>query len=160
MIDQLTVRPATLADADTAALVWLETMEVLSATDSRYQLAPDATAQWSAGFRVALEKPQCGLFVAIRRGTVMGYIWGETRANTPGLLPTQIGYVLDLAADTHGHGGGVGTLLWGALSEWFQAQGLTRIEVNIPVGHAIAQAFWRAKRVNRWMDTVSLKLPE
>ncbi len=152
------MRRAEAADLDGLSLIWQETAETLSRLDIRYRVAPDGAAQWRAAFLKALDDPNRCCIVAVRRGTVIGYMIGAVQPNAPGLLPEQIGMVIEMAVDSHGRGGRIGTGMFDLLSAWFREQGIQNVELRVPYRNAIAQAFWRAIGATQLYDHMWLKL--
>lgn len=155
----LTVRPATVDDLGALSLIWLETMEILSQADPRVQLVHYANVEWVKAARGWLDDPNCGVFMAERRGSAVAYLVIEARPNTPGLQPDQYGAIRELYADSHGRGeGGVGRVLLDQARTWCAGRGIRQMRVEVPKQHAIAQAFWRASGAKPVSETFLLNV--
>lgn len=154
----LEFRRAEAADLDGLTAIWQETAETLSKLDSRYRIAPNGADRWGAAFLNGLDDPDRCSIVALRRGTLIGYMIGVVQPNLPGLLPEQIGIVSELAVDSHGRGGGIGTGMFDLLSAWFKARGIGQVEVRVASRNAIAQAFWRAMGATQLYDQLWIKV--
>lgn len=153
------VRRAAPADGDALARLWQESAELLVAADRRWRLAPDGAAQWSAAFHQWLTREDAAVFVAERKRQALGYVIGAVNANRPGFEPAQIGAVIELAVDSHGRGeGGIGTQLIAALKQWLAARSVHQLEVRVPMGQPIAQAFWRASGASVVTNEMWLKI--
>ncbi len=141
------VRRATSADAQDMQRVWQETVNMLSQTDARHRLKPNAPDIWHQNLLDSLERKDAAIFVAesvATPGRILGYIVGSVADNLPTLLPEQHGFVSELAVDSHGKASGIGRQLLDALKVWFRARGVTQIQALVPARHPVAQAFWRA----------------
>lgn len=154
----VSVRRAQAADHDALRAIWQESATAFVKADPRYQLAPDAAAQWETALRGWLAQDATAIFVAEREGKVLGYIIGTLTDNLPGLLPARYGYVSDLAVDFHAKTGGVGRALLEKLKTWFLAQGVSHVEARVPYRHPVAQAFWRAIGADKVYEQMWLKL--
>ncbi len=154
----LEIRFATADDVDGALAIWQETAETRARLDSRYRVASDGLARWRAAFLSGLAEPNRCTAVALRRGALIGYMIGVVQPNLPALLPEQIGVLLELAVDSHGRGGGIGTQLFELLSSWFRERGIQQVELRVPARDAIAQAFWRALGATQLYDYMWVKL--
>ncbi|MEP7288278.1 MAG: GNAT family N-acetyltransferase, partial [Chloroflexota bacterium] len=155
------VRRATSADADKMLFVWQETADMLSRSDGRYHLAPDAGACWRSALLEWLQRDDIAIFVAeslIKEGHILGYIVGSIVADLPILIPERHGYVSDLAVDSHGKVGGIGRAMLDALKGWFHERNVSHIQARVPSRHPIAQAFWRAQGASELYDQMWLKL--
>ncbi len=155
---ELSVRPAITADAEPLARIWVETIETLGRLDPRFRAAPAGAERWRTAFVAGLADRDRLTVVALRGEVLSGYLIGAAQPNLPGLLPPQIGVVLDLAVDSHGRGGGVGTEMFRLLSAWLRTRGIDRVEVRVAARNPIAQAFWRALGATEFYDTLGLKL--
>lgn len=143
----LVVREATRADLERMAVLWQESAEVLTHSDPRWRLLPDAVSHWRAAAEKWIVDSEVVVLAAERKGTIVGYLVGNVIDNMPGFAPAQIGNVVELTVDTHGRGdGGIGTQLVKALSQWLAARQITHVVADVPSSSVIAQAFWRASR--------------
>jgi GNAT superfamily N-acetyltransferase len=159
-VSVVSIRRAQAADSDVLRAIWQESVTAFVKADPRYQLAPDAAAQWETSLRRWLAQDTVMIFVAEREGKVLGYIIGALADNQPGLLPARYGYVSDLAVDFHAKTGGVGRALLEKLKAWFLVQGVSHIEARVPYRHPVAQAFWRAIGASKVYEQMWLKLEQ
>jgi L-amino acid N-acyltransferase YncA len=139
------VRRAQPADAEGMGRIWQESAELLTQADHRWRVAADGPQRWLAALHGWLGREDTAVFVAERKGQVLGFAVGVVMPNRPGFLPDRVGMVAELAIDSHGRGeGGIGTQLVGAIRAWFAGQGITQLVAPVPTSQPIAQAFWRA----------------
>ena len=154
----VTIRPATPNDAERLSLIWRESMDTLTRLDPRVQVAPDGTDRWREAFLVDLRRADRHTVIAARGLKVVAAMTGAILPNTPGMLPERIGAVILLIVDAHGQGGGIGTEMFRALSEWFAANAISSVTVEVPTREPIAQAFWRALGASEITDKMWVKL--
>ena len=150
----LTIRAATVTDLSTLALLWHEKL-VLQA-DHRLVPAPNARDLWIEAAQGWLDDARCGFFAAERDGDLVAYAVGWLQP-MPGVVPTHIGLITEIAIDAHGYHGGVGRSLVQALREWFAARGADQTAVWTPHYDAVSQAFWRSLGAAEWMDVLWIK---
>lgn len=149
-----TVRAATATDIPALADLWHE-KTVLHA-DRRTALAPNARQAWTAAASTWLDDARIGFFVAVRDDDLIGYVVGQLQP-MPGMMPEQMGLIVDIALDTHGYHGGAGRAMVSALKDWFSANGANRTAVWTPHFDAVGQAFWRSLGASEWMDILWIK---
>jgi ribosomal protein S18 acetylase RimI-like enzyme len=155
------VRRATSADIDKLQFIWQETSDTLAKGDGRFRLGEDAAAGWRKSLLEWLQRDDISIFVAesnLTEGRILGYIVGSVVLNLPILQAAHLGYVTELAVDSHAKTSGLGRALFSALRSWFAERGVTQIEARVPVPHAIAQAFWRAMGASEMYEQMWLKL--
>ena len=155
------VRRATSADAEKMLFIWQETADMLAKGDSRFMLLPGTADRWRASLHEWLQRDDVAVFVAestVKEGHVLGYVVGAVVSNLPILQPERLGFVSELAVDSHGKAGGIGRGLFDALKGWFRERGVTNVEARVPHHHAIAQAFWRALGASEIYQAMWLKL--
>jgi GNAT superfamily N-acetyltransferase len=128
------VRPATLADLAAVARVQAKTMVASSAyanaadeEEEFRRLYPRVEGYFTGQYSPSHALPERAMFVAEAEGEVIGFIAGNrsTRLGCNGEL--QWMFVLP-----EWQRRGVGTLLLGELSQWFIANGTTRVIIDAP----------------------------
>lgn len=149
-----TVRAATAIDIPALADLWHEKTVLLA--DRRTALAPNARQAWAAAAGAWVNDTRMGFFTAIRNDDVIGYIVGQLQP-MPGMLPEQMGMIVDIALDAHGYQGGAGRALVNALKDWFSVNGATHMAVCTPHFDVVRQAFWRSLGASEWMDILWIK---
>ena len=155
---EVQIRAAAPGDIPGMARLWQEKTVVQQQTDRRYRLAPDAEARWSQAVAAWLDDAHVAVFVAERQSELVGYVVVRSQASPPGLLPEQVGVVVDMAVGLHSNQNGLGRQLWDAARTWFTAQGLTRVLAQVPRHVPVEQAFWRAMGAVDAVDVLWMKL--
>jgi ribosomal protein S18 acetylase RimI-like enzyme len=155
------VRRATPADVPDMQRVWQETVDMLSKTDVRYRLKPNAAEIWHKSLLDNLARDDMAIFVAestLTPGRILGFIVGSVTDNLPTLLPERHGFVGELAVDSHGKASGIGRQMLDALKAWFAERGVTHVQALVSARHPVAQAFWRALGASEMYDLMWLRL--
>jgi ribosomal protein S18 acetylase RimI-like enzyme len=153
----ITIRPALSDDLPALAYLWHEKMILTAQFDHHLRLAPNATAQWILAAAGWIADADCHMLAAHHDGACVGYIIGRVQDAPPGLLPTKVGLVAELAVDAHARLGGVGRLLVDGLRNWFAEQGIEHVTAQVARRNAVEQAFWRAQGAAEWADVLWMK---
>jgi GNAT superfamily N-acetyltransferase len=151
------IRAAALDDLPTLAHLWHEKMLIQQQTDRRLTLMGDAQTKWVEAAAAWLADESSCLFVADMEGVTAGYILGQVRAAPPGLLPERLGFIVDMALNTHYYAGGMGRRLVRAAREWFEERGVMQVVAAAPYRSPVEQAFWRSQHASEWVDWLWLK---
>jgi hypothetical protein len=64
----------------------------------------------------------------------------------------QVGFITEMAIDTHVYQGGLGRNLVQALRAWFIERDVAHTAVFAPHDLAMEQAFWRSLGAREWVD--------
>lgn len=151
------LRTACQEDLLSLSAIWYENRLVQQQYDLRIRLAPDAQDRWCSAAAEWLIIPDMQVLVYEKDDRVLGYIVGRVELAPPGLLPEQLGVVLELNADLHARESGVGSQLLHELRSWFLERGINQV-VARTIGHSVVEhAFWRAQGAADWMAWLWLK---
>jgi ribosomal protein S18 acetylase RimI-like enzyme len=150
------IRLAHPNDLPALADLWLNKAVLLAQTDTRFTLASEAAAQWSASAAQWITDARCRLLVA-EESEIVGFITGWMYAMPPGVLPVRIGVVTELVLDMHFYQQGAARALISELKAWFRQQGIDHIAALVPHRHPVQQAFWRSQGAAEWIDILWLK---
>ncbi|MDZ4763241.1 MAG: GNAT family N-acetyltransferase [Chloroflexota bacterium] len=152
----IAVLPATNTDLPALVEFWYEKWALLSQSDARIRLAPDARARWLDAARIWISDAN-SLFCAVTDDArTVGFAVGRIDAALmPGLMPT--GIITDIALDAHGSHAGAARALVAALRAGFAARGIEQIVVWTARQQPVEQAFWRGLGATEWMDGLWLK---
>lgn len=150
--------PATPNDIPAMAVLWQEKMILQQQVDRRFRLAPDGLTLWSDAAAAWLTNERCRVYIARREDETVGYIIGRVEDTPPGLLPAQVGAVVDMAVGVHSNQSGLGNLLLEPLKDWFRQQGLSQALAYVPHRQPVEQAFWRASGATELTEILWIKL--
>ncbi|MCA9912623.1 MAG: hypothetical protein KC496_04725 [Anaerolineae bacterium] len=110
------------------------------------RLKPRARDHWEAAATTWVHDEAVLFSVALVDGSIRGAVAVGLVDNAPGLLPDQIGHLLDFTLDMHATdaAGGVGRELIRAAQTWLAAQGVETLRVHISQPSSVERAFWIA----------------
>jgi len=157
-MDQITTRLANPDDLVDLADLWYENQVLQQQSDLRSKLTVGAKAKWIDEASHWLTNPRCAIWLALRQDHRQGYLVLWLQDMPPGVVPTCIGYVSDIAVDLHSPSGGAGQILLRVARDWLMQRGIENITVAVPHRQAVQQAFWRGQGARTWMDLMWLKL--
>lgn len=153
----LTVRPANITDLPDLTRLWHEKTILQQQFDRHFTLMPDAMVAWATVVAEWLSDSDCCVRIASQDDVALGYAIGWIRPVPPGISPSHIGCIEDMAVDAHARQGGVGKSLLIALQEWFRERDIQNVIASVPRLSAVEQAFWRAQGAVEWVDLMWMK---
>jgi GNAT superfamily N-acetyltransferase len=145
-------RLATPADIPALVDLWYE-----RALLQRVRLTPNAREQWSAVARTWLDDQDVAIFAAESEGRLIGYVIGQVRPSSPGLILEWHGLIAEVAIDVHHDPNGVGHLLVDTLRLWFRRRNIDQIFVSVPQRSPVEQAFWLGLGAVKWMEILWIR---
>jgi ribosomal protein S18 acetylase RimI-like enzyme len=152
------VRPALPTDLPTLSFLWYDQTAVQLQSDRRFSLAQDARHRWESAAAAVLHRDDLRIWVADVDTHILGYITAQIQAAPVGLLPEQIGHILELVVDLHTQRMGIGKGLLQQARVWFKSQGVEVMAAHVLHRHVVGQAFWQSQGATEWMDVLWLKL--
>ncbi len=157
-MSEIIIRPATTGDLPDMALLWYEKMTIQQQTDRRLKVSLNGQAEWQQATARWMLDSQYALYVAAYDDRVVGYVIGRVQASPPGLVPAQIGVVLEMTVGVHSDQSGLGRRLLEPLRAWFATQGITHFVATVPGRQPVEQAFWRALGATELTDILWMKI--
>lgn len=140
-----TIRRATIADLPAIVDRWTELMAAHTDLDPvLYGTADHAPGTYRAFVRRHLGKTNAIVLVAERDGAICGYLLGGQGRRSPIYAVGVVGMIFDLAVQPQARRLGVGRALVDAAFAWFDARGLSHVQVNFSTCNPSASAFWPA----------------
>ena len=152
------IRPASGDDLPGIAALWRERMTLRQQTDSRFVIAPDGASTWMKNAAGWLANPDYAIYVADLDATMVGYIVARIEDSPPGLLPTKIGVVVEMAVGAHSYQSGLGRHLLQPVRSWFADREISQFVVYVPHRTPVEQAFWRAVHAPEMTDIMWMKV--
>ncbi len=152
------IRLANSVDVPAMAVLWHERMTLQQRSDRRYKIAPNGQALWSTTVREWLVDDQFIIYVAHHESQLVGYIIGCIQASPPGVIPEQVGAVLEIVVGAHTNQSGLGRQLLDPVRRWFRERGLMRMIAYVPRRQPVEQAFWRALGAAELTDMMWMNL--
>ena len=151
------IRPGTEADVPEMLRLWREMMDFHARVEPRFRPLPQPEGEgaWEKYLREdILGNSAWCVFVADADGSLVGHIMGTVRDRVPVFEPERYGYVTDIVVDPEARRSGIGRALFAALQDWFQAHGVSVLELQVAHHNPASQAFWRAMGCTDYMDVM------
>ena len=138
------IRKAVAGDIAAVLRLWRELMEFHSNFDSRFRLAADAVSPGKSHLRSELARPTSFLAVAEHRSGVVGYCLASVH-NQPSFFEHRAyGFVSEFHVAQSLRRRGIGRSLFAGMKQWFQRNGVSRIELVTMNGNEGSKAFWQS----------------
>jgi len=136
------VRHAVAADRGRVKPLWEALYRHQAEHGMRLSLPADAYAAWEESMLPTLGRFAV-LVVAEREGELVGFAAGRLRTLPPYLGSAVIGAVSEVFVDEAHRAAGIGRDLVALAVEWFRAQQITRVELQVVSGNPDAIRFYR-----------------
>lgn len=154
----ISIRTAQQRDLEAIGNLWVELMAFHARLDERFSIPPQGRSSYIRYLHNALRDDNFRVLVADDRGTVLGYVLGYIGQNPPTFPQTRYGFIADLCVTQTIRRHGVGTVLVRAICQWFRAQGMQSIQLNVAHHNPHSQAFWRKVGCTDYLDHMWLEL--
>ncbi|MFZ9024413.1 MAG: GNAT family N-acetyltransferase [Anaerohalosphaeraceae bacterium] len=149
------IREATKEDVPKIFPVWRELMEFHAERDLYWKLGEGAHEAFSKHLIGVLEKEDTFVFVAYANDNIIAYCRCSIVQRPPVFAtPRQYGSFSELAVVPKYRRKGVGERMVEHAVEWFLAQGVLRIEVQVSVSNEISAHFWKKMGFTTYLKTM------
>lgn len=158
------VREATALDLECVGELWSATTAHHSAIDPFFTQRTGPAAEREVRDLVArLHRDRdAAIFVAEpaepTAAPIVGICIVRVDRAPPILVETERGEITDLFVCPEARRGGIARELAEAALDWLRAAGIERVEIQVAVGNAEGQAFWRALGFGDLMDVLQKRL--
>ena len=154
------VRPATTHDADALGELGALMVHTHHMLDSHRFMAPGAhTEEGYARFLTSqLDRDDRVVFVAQRKGEVLGYVYATLEERSWRDLRDACGYIDDILVRDTARQGGVASALMEAATEWLRAHGAPRVVLMTATANEAAQRLFTRLGFRRTMVEMTLEL--
>jgi ribosomal protein S18 acetylase RimI-like enzyme len=122
---------------------WKELMDFHEEIDAFYARSLDGHIHFEALIRDYLQSSEAHIMVALHDDRVVGYGTCHIHSFPPIFLRKRCGFIADLAVKSAYRRRGIGDKLLHSLYEWFQTQGVKRIQLRVSVHNRIGYSFWK-----------------
>ena len=161
------VREATPRDLDSVAELWSAITEHHAGIDEFFTQRSGLQAEREVRelIRRLHRESDAAIFVVdeldpspAEEASILGMCIVRIDHAPPILKETERGEITDLFVRPEARRGGVASALATSALSWLRAAGVDRVEIQVAVGNAEGQAFWRALGFGELMDVLQKRL--
>jgi len=152
------IRRAGPRDLDRVAALWTAIGAYHESLDPAFRMRPDAGDEIRELLRATVRDPHSALLVCDDEGDLQGLCIVRIDRAPPILEETRRGEITDLGVRESARRRGIGTRLVDEALAWLGEAGVARVQVQVAAPNAAAQAFWRARGFQNFMDVLHKRL--
>lgn len=142
MTDNLSLRYASADDMTALEPLWRALYEHQHEHGMRLPVAPGAFSAWEKSITPQLNR-FASVALAERDGGLIGFVAGRVRALPAYFGGGMTGFISEVYISDSHRGGGAGEQLLKFALDWFVAQGIERVELQVVTGNAGAVRFYK-----------------
>lgn len=152
------VRLAVMADLDRVAALWTAITHHHESLDPLFRMRPGADSELGELLRAIARDPDAAIFVYDDGGDLPGMCIVRIDHAPPIMVEVERAEITDLGVRPDARRRGIGSALVDEALRWVRESGVGRVEVQVAVGNAEGQAFWRARGFGDLMDVLHKRL--
>ena len=141
----MNIRLAEESDLGKAAGLWAERAALLQQSGPLHGAVSVDSEKWKSEAKSWLIDDSFAFHVAVEGSALGGYAVATVCYGLPGLVPSQVGRVVDMAVDLHRAQRGLATGLLDATRSWLALRQVSVLTIDVPAAYPVEEAFWRAQ---------------
>lgn len=145
-MDNVIIRPAVEADAETIGRLWENLVTYHQALDDALPTAViDGHKVYARRVVDRLHDTHTRILVAVDGDRVIGYVLGVIVDLVPEMFaPEEGGFLADIFVEESYRGRGIGRKLVISMAEWFRSRGVSYLEWYVAARNEFGRSFWKA----------------
>ena len=140
--------------------IWKELMDFHVPFDSRYTLSDDAEESMGKNLARLIAAEDALVIIAVENTKPMGFGIARIDKYSPVFIKQTCGSIADLAVSSGHRRKGTGELMLNEMLDWFQSQGIDRVELRVASMNTVGYSFWRKHGFTDYMHIMYRDLPE
>lgn len=156
----ITVRRAAPADKEAVLTLWLALLDDQAALEERFGVAEDAAERWRNDYPEWLRDETRRLFVAERKGRVIGFLSAERWTPRPIYAATNEVYIHELYVREEARHRGAGRQLVDEVKAWAETLGAERLRLGVLMANENGRAFWKKIGAKPLSQTLTIALDQ
>lgn len=154
----VTIREATEFDTTPMLGLWHELMDYHQEFEPLFERREDAPKAWLKFVRENMDKDNALVLAAEWNDNLVGYCQALVTAYPPVFKREYFGELMDMVVTPDQRHQGVGTRLFATVKQWYQQQGIDRIEVRAHVHNPISIPFWEGLGFQPYLTTFAMEI--
>lgn len=143
MTDNVHIRRARLPDVQPIVDLWMEMMRDHERFEPHVNLAPAAPDAYHQYTSHHILQSSSIVYVAEKRGRIIGYCLAYRTKNLPMFLPEYYGYLSDICIKEGEQNQGIGSALLKRVTDWFRQSGLKNVQLQVYHRNKAGTEFWK-----------------
>jgi ribosomal protein S18 acetylase RimI-like enzyme len=123
--------------------LWQELMDLHAGQEPFFKPAKDGKERFGFFVLQRLKEPEWLILLAIKGEVPIGFLMGSIMEYPRVFAESRFGFIQDMVVTAACRGQGVGRELFLASLDWFTAQKVSRVELQVAAVNDEAQAFWQ-----------------
>ena len=140
------------------AALWSAITDHHAPLDPLFRMRPGAAGELRELLGGLCRNPDAEIFVYEEAGDLPGMCIVRVDHSPPILEEVERAEITDLGVREEARRRGIGSQLLAAALAWIRHQGIARVQINVAVGNAEGQAFWRRHGFAPHMDVLHKRL--
>lgn len=140
--------------------IWKELMDFHVPFDSRYTLSDGAEESMGENLARLIVAEDALVIVGGENTKVLGFGIAKIDKYPPVFVKQICGSIADLAVSSGHRRKGIGELMLKEMLDWFQSQGIDRVELRVASMNTVGYSFWRKHGFVDYMHIMYRDLPE
>jgi ribosomal protein S18 acetylase RimI-like enzyme len=138
----LIVRPAKAAELSIVEPLWVALYKHQKDHGMLLEVSPGSFEDWAASMKITLGRFSC-LLVADFHGELIGFLAGSVKTLPPCFGGFPVGFISEVYVSEEHRGKNIGHSLMSLAAQWFAAQSVHRIELQVLLDNSGARKFYR-----------------
>jgi len=157
MKENITIRKATVEDASSIVELWKELMDLNKQYDERFTRSETGHDEFISFINDHAEDKDCHILVAEADENIVGYCVALIRP-CMGLQIQRYGHICNLCVSSKYQNKGIGKKLLEETVDWFQQNGISRVEVCLAIANNSAEKFYTKMGFTSYVKTLCLEI--
>jgi ribosomal protein S18 acetylase RimI-like enzyme len=137
--------------------LWIEFMDFHRDCDPLFTRAADAHLRFEEYVKDLMTKDTTQILVAVDRGEVIAYSISWIAERPPVFQDRVLGFISDLGVKSTRRRKGIGTQMLERILNWFESQGIHRIDLRVAAKNRAALSFWHRRGFRPSAHTMYLR---
>lgn len=136
---------------------WKEFMDFHNELNLFHSRREDAHKSWEVFLRKSMESERSQALVCINQDEIVAFSLAHVKDCPPIFRYDKMGFISDMSVKQEYQRKGIGEKMLSEIYEWFEAQGVSRIELRVEPKNNMGYSFWRKHGFKEHVHTLYLE---